>query len=81
MLQNNDASIIDHVYTACLDRISEVLESTITISDHLPLCITRRLNGTDLFKISSNINTSNTDVLIISVQSHLIVIFAYYVLY
>ena len=37
------AILIDHVYTTAQANISESFVSDLSISDHLPVCVTRRL--------------------------------------
>ena len=39
------ATIIDHVYTTNVENITECFISDFSISDHLPICVTRKINS------------------------------------
>ena len=41
----NTSSIIDHLYCSNLDYISDCFVPKYSISDHFPICITRKING------------------------------------
>ena len=50
------ATLIDHVYTTAPCTISESFVSDLSVSDHFPVCITRKVSN----KISKNNHTSTT---------------------
>ena len=39
------STLIDHVYTTAKANISESFVSDLSISDHLPVCVTRRVSS------------------------------------
>ena len=39
------SSIIDHIYSNRDDRICEISISSLTLSDHFPVCVTRKVNS------------------------------------
>ena len=44
-ITKSTSSIIDHAYTSDLGNITESFVSPYAISDHFPVCFTRKVNG------------------------------------
>jgi len=54
-LTQNTSSIIDHIYTTYLDRVSDIVVPKVAISDHFPVGITQCVNQCNFDKKYRNI--------------------------
>ena len=57
------ATIIDHVYTSHPENIVNCIVSDLSLSDHFPICFTRKINQRILLELTNGLNTFVADEL------------------